>query len=69
MGFWTWARHQLLVVECSRGRYRRGGTYADGGEDILELVDEGNEPRVIDVDAVEDMSVFLILVPRGMDME
>jgi len=30
-----------------------GSTYADCGEDILKLVDKGNQPRVVDIDPVE----------------
>jgi hypothetical protein len=34
-------------------------TYSDCGEDILELVYEGNQPRIVHVDAV-DMLAFRI---------
>jgi len=33
-------------------------TYADGGEDILELVDECDEARVVDIDPVGFVSVL-----------
>ena len=37
-------------------------TYSDGGEYILELVDECNQPRVVYVDTAE---VLVLLVARG----
>jgi hypothetical protein len=39
---------------------RRGVTYSDCGEDILQLVDECNQPRVVYVDPIGRISF-----PRG----
>lgn len=40
------------------------GTYSDSGEDILKLVDESDQARVIDVDAPVS-SVSLEIGPFG----
>jgi hypothetical protein len=52
---------------CCGGDCGEGTTYSDCGKDILELVDEGNKPGVIDIDATE--AVVSIqgrrLLPRG----
>jgi hypothetical protein len=37
---------------------KRRKTYTDGAEGILELIDEGNKPRVVDVDAMGQLSVL-----------
>lgn len=44
IGFWTWG----AISEGSE-RVGRSYTYAHGGEDILELVDESDQRRIIDV--------------------
>jgi hypothetical protein len=66
MGFCTCGRHQYRVprggynqgkgrqdkaAQASLQRYR-GGTYSDGGEDVLQPVHKSDQTRVVDVDAV-----------------
>ena len=41
-------------------------TYADRGKDILELVDEGDEPRVIDIDAADGHGSVLVQLTLGL---
>ena len=55
MGFWTCSRRQYRHSCCCGGGCGEGTTYSDCGKDILELVDEGDKPGVIDIDAAEAM--------------
>lgn len=52
MGFWTWSK--ASVFRRCAAVWRRAMTYADGGEDILKLVDERNQAWVIDIYAAHD---------------
>jgi hypothetical protein len=71
MGFCTWDRHQQVyaAIQARCGLEMRAQTqvqccrvttYSDCCEDILQLVHEGNQARVIDVDAV----ILLAFHPR-----
>ena len=42
----------------------RGGTYSDGGEDVLQPVHESDQTRVVDVDAVTLLALALAWDPQ-----
>jgi hypothetical protein len=66
-GFGPAVRRQYRQSCCRGGDCGEGTTYSDGGKDILELVDEGNKPRVIDINATEVVVSIqgAHLLPRG----
>jgi hypothetical protein len=47
MGFWTWRRHQYAGA-CTVGL--SAATYPYGGEDVLKLIDQSDESRIVHVD-------------------
>jgi hypothetical protein len=54
---------QDKAAQTSLQRYR-GGTYSDGGENVLQPVHKSDQTRVVDIDAVTLLALALAWDPR-----